>query len=103
MEAASQAVGDRKNHIIEFMRILGSAAYSLCTVARGSALLAFEATPKIWDIAAGWLLVEEAGGLMESLSGKAPIPPVGHEDYNKINFPTLAAPRSIVSRRTQGS
>ncbi len=72
-------------------RILGSAAYSLCTVARGSALLAFEATPKIWDIAAGWLLVQEAGGLVETMAGRAPIPLVIEEDYSKMNFPTLAA------------
>ena len=72
-------------------RIMGSAAYSLCTVARGSALLAFEATPKIWDIAAGWLLVQEAGGLVETLTGRAPAPLVQQEDYRRVNFPILAA------------
>jgi myo-inositol-1(or 4)-monophosphatase len=72
-------------------RILGSAAYSLCTVARGSALLAFEATPKIWDIAAGWLLVQEAGGLVETLTGRAPVPLMQREDYRRLNFPILAA------------
>ena len=79
-------------------RILGSAAYSLCTVARGSALLAFEATPKIWDIAAGWLLVHEAGGLVETLSGRSPTPLVIEEDYSKINYPTLAAANENMAR-----
>ncbi len=72
-------------------RILGSAAYSLCMVARGSALLAFEATPKIWDLAAGWLLVQEAGGVIETLTGSSPFPPMAQSDFRKISFPTLAA------------
>jgi myo-inositol-1(or 4)-monophosphatase len=72
-------------------RIMGSAAYSFCSVARGSALLAFEATPKIWDIAAGWLLVQEAGGIIETLSGEQPLPLDSSADYSLKNFPTLAA------------
>ena len=38
-------------------RILGSAAYGLVTVARGSAILAFEVTPKVWDFSASWLIL----------------------------------------------
>jgi myo-inositol-1(or 4)-monophosphatase len=73
-------------------RILGSAAYGLCSVARGSAVLGFEATPKIWDIAAAWLLVNEAGGVIESYAGANPFPLIPGTDYSRRNFPTLAAP-----------
>ncbi len=69
-------------------RILGSAAYNLITVARGSAVLAFEATPKIWDIAAAWLIVQEAGGIIEALHGPAPFPLVWQPGQS---FPVLAA------------
>ena len=72
-------------------RILGSAAYSLCCVARSIALIAFEATPKVWDIAAAWLLVEEAGGAMGTLDGSKPFPPVFTQDHNRMHYPTLAA------------
>jgi myo-inositol-1(or 4)-monophosphatase len=72
-------------------RILGSAAFSFCSVARGIALIGFEATPKIWDIAAVWLLVEEAGGVIESYNQDAPFPLVPGLDYSQHNFPTLAA------------
>lgn len=72
-------------------RILGSAAYSLCCVARGIALIAFEATPKIWDIAAGWLVVEEAGGSLGTLDGSQPFPPVPAQDHSLRHYPTLAA------------
>ena len=77
---------------------MGSAAYSFCSVARGSALLAFEATPKIWDIAAGWLLVQEAGGIVETLSGEGPLPLDPSADYSVKNFPTLAAGSEKMAR-----
>ncbi len=72
-------------------RILGSAAYSLCSVARGTAVLGFEATPKIWDIAAAWVLVEEAGGTIQTLNGVPPFPLNPKIDYVRQSFPTMAA------------
>jgi myo-inositol-1(or 4)-monophosphatase len=78
-------------HIPYKTRILGSTAYSLCSVARGSAAVAFEATPKLWDIAPGWLLVQEAGGAIETLEGPSPFPIQSGVDYSRAAFPTLAA------------
>lgn len=72
-------------------RILGSAAYSFCTVARGMSVLGFEATTKIWDIAGAWLLVEEAGGAITTLNGAPPFPLRPDLDYSQHPFPTLAA------------
>jgi len=72
-------------------RILGSAAYGLATVARGSALLAFEVTPKIWDFSASWLITEEAGGLIAPLDGNQPYPLIPGVDYQEISFPILSA------------
>ena len=51
-------------------RILGSAAYSFCLLARGVALIGLEVMPKIWDIAGAWLLVQEAGGCVTHLDGE---------------------------------
>lgn len=82
-------------------RILGSAAYSLCTVARGSALLAFEATPKVWDLAGGWLLVQEAGGVIGPLHGASPFPLQPGLEYSRQNFPTLAAASPTLLARAQ--
>jgi myo-inositol-1(or 4)-monophosphatase len=73
-------------------RILGSAAYSFCCISRGIAILAFEATPKIWDIAGGWLLVTEAGGFIETLDSSQPFPLQTGIPYASHTFPTLAAP-----------
>lgn len=83
-------------------RIFGSAAYSFCTVARGIAVLGFEATPKIWDIAAPWLLVSEAGGVMDTLDGSQPFPLAAGVAYDQKKFPTLAgATRDLVLQAHQ--
>jgi myo-inositol-1(or 4)-monophosphatase len=72
-------------------RILGSAAYSFCLLARGVALIALEVMPKIWDIAGAWLLVQEAGGVIQPLEGESPFPLQVGIDYSRANFPTLGA------------
>ncbi len=82
-------------------RILGSAAYSFCAVARGIALIAFEATPKIWDLAAVWLLVTEAGGVVETYSGANPFPILAGMDYGSTSFPTLAAATPILMAKAR--
>jgi len=72
-------------------RILGSAAYGLVTVARSSAVLAFEVTPKVWDFSASWLIIEEAGGLIAPLNGENPFPLVPGCDYGNKSFPLISA------------
>jgi myo-inositol-1(or 4)-monophosphatase len=44
------------------IRMLGSSCYNFLTVASGATLGGTEATPKIWDIAAAWVIVQAAGG-----------------------------------------
>jgi myo-inositol-1(or 4)-monophosphatase len=51
------------------LRRLGSAAVDLCYVACGRFEAYFEFNIKIWDIAAGILLVQEAGGKVTDYSG----------------------------------
>jgi myo-inositol-1(or 4)-monophosphatase len=72
-------------------RIYGAAAYDMCLVARGAALIGFQATTKIWDIAGGWLILEEAGGVAEPLSGPPPFPLQTNTEYKQVNYPTLMA------------
>jgi myo-inositol-1(or 4)-monophosphatase len=72
-------------------RILGSAAYGLASVARGSAILAFEVTPKIWDFSASWLITQEAGGVIAPLDDENPFPLVTGQDYGVKSYPLLTA------------
>ncbi len=64
------------------VRRLGSAALDLCYVAAGHFDGYWEIRINSWDIAAGALIVEEAGGLASSVSGR--------EDF-------LTAPQSILA------
>jgi myo-inositol-1(or 4)-monophosphatase len=73
-------------------RILGSAAYGLCTIARGSAILALEVTPKIWDFAGSWLITQEAGGMIAALDGDQIFPLRSGIDYQGKSYPILVAP-----------
>jgi myo-inositol-1(or 4)-monophosphatase len=72
-------------------RSLGAAAYHLCLVANNTAILAMESTPRIWDISAGWLIIEEAGAAIKSLGTEHPFPAQPGLDYGKKPYPVLAA------------
>jgi len=54
---------------VSFMRRMGSAALDLAYVAAGRGDAFFEEHLKPWDIAAGLLLVREAGGIVTDLEG----------------------------------
>ncbi|MBN2045828.1 MAG: hypothetical protein JW757_12460 [Anaerolineales bacterium] len=72
-------------------RMLGAVAYDFCLVARGAALLGFHANPKIWDIAAGWLVLEEAGGYASLHPQGSPFPYLAHQNAPETPFPVLLA------------
>ncbi len=55
--------------VCQSMRRTGSAALNLAYVASGRFDLAWSFTTKIWDVAAGKLLVEEAGGVITRMDG----------------------------------
>jgi myo-inositol-1(or 4)-monophosphatase len=68
----------------EFMRIsqavrrLGSAALDLCYVAAGRFDGFYEESLNAWDVAAGALIVEEAGGRVTGTAGQPFTPHAGH-------------------------
>jgi myo-inositol-1(or 4)-monophosphatase len=72
-------------------RSLGAAAYHLCLVPKGAAILALESQPRIWDFAASWLIVKEAGGLIRTMDNRKPFPAKAGIDYADHPYPVLAA------------
>lgn len=73
-------------------RVCGSAAYHLCKVADGTALIGVEATPKVWDLAAAWLIIVEAGGVVTTWR-QAPVFPLAaiSKEYVAAATPVIAA------------
>lgn len=68
--------------------MLGAVSYNFLLVAAGATLGGVEATPKIWDIAAVWPIVQAAGGVWVPL-GSEPFPLRVGENYGDCNYPTL--------------
>ncbi|MEF3274699.1 MAG: inositol monophosphatase family protein [Chloroflexus sp.] len=54
------------------VRVLGSVAADCCYVARGQAKAAIIGRAKVWDVAAGWVIVQAAGGVVCPLEGELP-------------------------------
>lgn len=76
------------------IRMIGVASYNILLVAGGAALGGVEATPKIWDIAAVWVIVQAAGGVFIPLKGEEIFPLKVGQDYGNHSFPCLVVSRS---------
>jgi myo-inositol-1(or 4)-monophosphatase len=68
-------------------------------VARGSSILAFITTPKIWDLAAGWIVVEEAGGIIQNMDRDEIFPLKSNVDYGQKSYPLLVAATSQLAKK----
>ena len=73
-------------------RVMGATALDLATVAGGTAAASLAMIPKIWDVAAGTLLVREAGGVVESLHGEPLLPLRPGVEYADRSAVTAAGP-----------
>ena len=71
------------------IRLLGVSSLNLTSVAMGQTFGAIESTPKIWDIAAAWLLLEELNCSIEWLETD-PSNLVAGENLSEVNFPLIA-------------
>jgi myo-inositol-1(or 4)-monophosphatase len=76
------------------IRMIGVASYNILLVAAGAAIGGVEATPKIWDLAAVWVIIQAAGGAFVNLDGQPMFPLQIGEDYGSRSFPTLVVCRS---------
>lgn len=72
------------------IRMLGVASLNLVSVAMGQTVAALEATPKIWDLAAAWLVLSELGCSLHWLQ-QAPEGISPGTDLAEVSFPLLAA------------
>ena len=71
------------------IRLLGVSSLNLTSVAMGQTFGAIESTPKIWDIAAAWLLLEELNCPIEWLKTD-PLNLVPGQNLKDVNFPLIA-------------
>jgi len=76
------------------IRAIGSASYNLLTVATGSMVGAYELTPKAWDIAAVWPILQAAGATWISLEAYPPFPLTPGNSYGKRSNACLVVARA---------
>ncbi len=72
------------------IRLLGVSSLNMTSVGIGQTIAALEATPKIWDIAAAWLILEELNCLINWLDIN-PKDIQSGTDLTSVNFPLLTA------------
>ena len=71
------------------IRLLGVSSLNLTSVAMGQTFGAIESTPKIWDIAAAWLILEELNCIINWLEFNPNYLRSGM-DLSEVNFPLIA-------------
>lgn len=71
-------------------RNLGATALHLAYVAKGALIGTISTVTKIWDIAAGAIIIERAGGVLTDIKGKS-IFPVEPDSYTGQQYRILAA------------
>jgi myo-inositol-1(or 4)-monophosphatase len=79
------------------VRNFGSTALHLAWVASGQLDGSLIIDCKLWDIAAGWIIVTRSGGRMTSPTG-APLFPIDVAGYQSAEMPTLAASRAAYGK-----
>ena len=72
------------------IRLLGVASLNLVSVGMGQTMAALEATPKIWDLAAAWLVLDELECPIRWLE-RDPSQLSPGQDLAQVSFPMLAA------------
>ncbi len=72
-------------------RVMGSTALDLAIVAEGVAVASVAVAPHIWDVAAGMVLVQEAGGEVVTPAGEPWTPIEPGTDHQQVATTTAAA------------
>lgn len=63
------ALAEQYHMVSSDLKRIGPASLDICRVAEGTAKVYFEADLKVWDMAAGILILQEAGGYTEEQNG----------------------------------
>ncbi len=72
-------------------RVMGSTALDLAVVGDGTAVASVAVAPHIWDVAAGMVIVEEAGGALVTPTGGPWLPLTAGVDHTQVSVTTAAA------------
>ena len=81
-------------------RCLGTTAMHMAYVAKGAMIGAVTTVARIWDIAAGAIIVQNAGGIVTDLAGNS-VFPVDLANYNGENYNLIITNKKIFEETRQ--
>lgn len=70
--------------MVNSLRSVGSAALNICSVACGVLDVYWEGGAYAWDVAAGWVILQETGGIMVDANSSGWDPPVDGRTYMAV-------------------
>lgn len=82
--------------MVHSVRSLGSAALDFCYVAAGWIDLFWEGSVWVWDVAAGWCILEEAGGIVASANPGNWNPSIEGRGYLAVRAAKRAEQHAVV-------
>lgn len=91
-------VAARQHKVVLRQRVLGATALDLAFVADGTAAASVALVPHVWDVAAGCLLVHEAGGVVLSETGVL-LPVASDVDYQTRQGAVIAGATETTLRQ----
>ncbi len=72
------------------VRLVGSTGFDLSMVAAGVCVGALDTAIHVWDIAATWLIIAEAGGCVRALTDELIFPLQPGKDYADVRYTVMA-------------
>jgi myo-inositol-1(or 4)-monophosphatase len=73
------------------LRLPGSSGFDFAMLAAGACIGAFDSTVHVWDVAALWPIIQEAGGKAVTNHPGGIFPLVSGVDYSSVSFAALGA------------
>ena len=73
------------------LRLPGSSGFDFALLASGACIGAYDSTVHVWDVAALWPIIEEAGGRITSDHPGGIFPLISGVDYSSVAFAALGA------------
>ena len=74
--------------MVNSLRSVGSAALNICSVACGVLDIYWEGGAYAWDVAAGWVILQETGGMIVDANPSGWAPPVDGRTYLAVRGAT---------------
>lgn len=86
-------------HLTRTFRVHGAVAHDLCSIAAGVGDIVLNFRSNIWDLAAGYLIIHEAGGEMVDFQGR----PLMFDNNKQKKYQIIAGEKKLLRKFLKGA